>query len=190
MLLFVLVAWSGPRYRVSAASLHLDLESFSGFGLMSGFGVGLGLALEPRGVFAAGLTLGSLCCEALRGIAGERQQLVEPRCPVVLPGLRCAVGLGLAAPPEFGSGFPGGFPGGVGVCGPLLVPGITGLEPLPFGGQPPGEGFSAGRAGFVMRYFGGRGLLERVGFGLCGKAQCPGNVRRSAGLGTFAREDS
>jgi hypothetical protein len=31
---------------------------------MSGFGLGLGLALEPRGVFAAGSPLGSLCCEA------------------------------------------------------------------------------------------------------------------------------
>ena len=43
---------------------------------MSGFGIGLGLALQPRGVFAAGLPLGSLCCEALRGIVGQRQQLV------------------------------------------------------------------------------------------------------------------
>jgi len=74
--------------RVSAASLHLDLESFPGFGLMSGFGLGLGLAFEPGGVFAAGLPFGSLCDEALRGIAGQRQQLVEPRCPVILPGLR------------------------------------------------------------------------------------------------------
>ena len=72
----------------------------------------------------------------------------------------------------------------------MLVPGVAGLEPLPFGGQPPGEGPGASRAGFVMLYFGGRGLLERVGFGLRGKAQCPGHVRRSAGLGTFACEDS
>jgi hypothetical protein len=43
---------------------------------MSGFGLGLGLTLEPRGVFATGLPLGSLCCAAPGGIVGQRQQLV------------------------------------------------------------------------------------------------------------------
>ena len=64
--------------------------------------------------------------------------------------LRFTIGLGVSATLEFGSGFPGGFPGAVGADGPLLVAGAVGFELLPFGGQLRGEGLGAGRAGLVM----------------------------------------
>jgi hypothetical protein len=54
------------------AALQLDLDSLWGSGLMSGFGLGLGLALDPRGVFVAGLPFGSLCREALCGVVRSR----------------------------------------------------------------------------------------------------------------------
>ena len=101
-----------------------------------------------------------------------------------------AVWLGLSASLEFGPGFPGGFPGAVGVGGPLLVSGVADFEPLPFGGQLPGEGLGAGRAGFVVLRLGVCGLLQGVGFGLRGEAQCPAYVGRGAGLGAFPGEDS
>lgn len=64
------------RDRARAATLHFDLGSVTGFGLPFGFGLGLGFALEPRRVFIAGLPFGSRCPEALRGLAGAREQLV------------------------------------------------------------------------------------------------------------------
>jgi hypothetical protein len=76
------------RDRVRTAGLHLDLGLVAGFGLLSGFGFGPGLALESRGVCAAGLPSGVLCREALCGLAGPREQFVRPRRPVVLHGLR------------------------------------------------------------------------------------------------------
>ena len=60
------------RDRARAATLHLDLGSFAGLGLMFGFGLGLGFPLEPCGVFAAGLPFGLLCREALRCLVGPR----------------------------------------------------------------------------------------------------------------------
>jgi hypothetical protein len=63
------------------------------------------------------------------------------------------------------------------------------IEPLPFGGQLSGEGLRTGRAGLVMLDFGVRELLQRVGFGSRGEAQCPAYVRRGAGLGAFTGED-
>jgi hypothetical protein len=58
--------------RTRPATLHLDLDSLAGFRLLCSFGLGLGLALEPRSVFAAGLPFGLLCREALRGLVGPR----------------------------------------------------------------------------------------------------------------------
>ncbi len=46
--------------RARAAALHLDLDSFAGFRLLFGFGLGLGFAPDPRGVLAAGLPFGLL----------------------------------------------------------------------------------------------------------------------------------
>ena len=73
--------------------------------------------------------------------------------------LRFSIGLSLSTSLEFGSGFPGGFPDGLGVGGPLLVSGVADLEPLPFGGQLRGEGLDAGSAGFVMLDFRISGLM-------------------------------
>ena len=55
---------------------------------MSGFRLGLGLPLDSRGVFAAGLLFGLLDREALCGLPGPREQFVYPRRPVLLRGLR------------------------------------------------------------------------------------------------------
>ena len=56
------------RDRARAAALHLDLGSFAGFRLLFSSGLGLGFALDPRGVFAAGLPFGLLGCNALCGL--------------------------------------------------------------------------------------------------------------------------
>ena len=56
--------------------------------MLFGFGLGLGFPLEPRGVFAAGLPFGLLRREALRGLVGPREKLVQPCCPVVPRGRR------------------------------------------------------------------------------------------------------
>ena len=104
-------------------------------------------------------------------------------------GMRFAVGLSLSPPLEFGSGFVGGFPGGVGAGGPLLVSGVAGFEPLVFGGQLRGEGLGAGGAGFVVVRLGVCGLLQGVGFGVRSEPQCPAHVRRGGGLGAFTGED-
>ena len=100
-----------------------------------------------------------------------------------------AVWLGVSASLQFGCGLPGCIPGGVGVGGPLLVPGIVGFEALAFGGQLRGEGRGAGRAGMIVLSFGICRLLEGVGFGLRGEAQGPADVGRCAGLGAFTDED-
>ena len=60
------------RGRARAAVLHLDLGSLAGFRLLLGLGLGLGFPLKPCRVFAAGLPLGLLCREALRGRIGPR----------------------------------------------------------------------------------------------------------------------
>jgi hypothetical protein len=57
---------------VRNATLHFDLGSLAGLRLQSDFGLGLGLAFKPCGVFAAGLPFGLLCREALRGLADLR----------------------------------------------------------------------------------------------------------------------
>jgi hypothetical protein len=57
---------------------------------------------------------------------------------------------GLPASCELGPGLPGCLPGGAGTGGPVLVPGVAGFEPLPFGCQLPGKGLGAGRAGLVV----------------------------------------
>ena len=44
-----------------------------------------------------------------------------------------AVWLGVPAPLQFGGGLPGCVPGGAGIGGPLLVPGVDGFEALAFG---------------------------------------------------------
>jgi len=49
--------------------------------------LGLNLLLHPRGVLAAALPFGLLCRDTLRGLVSPCQQLVEPRCPVILPGV-------------------------------------------------------------------------------------------------------
>jgi hypothetical protein len=72
------------RDRARAASLHLDLGLVLGFGVPSGFGLGLGLSFDPRRVFAAGLPLGLLRRDALRGQVGPHEELVQPRRPVIL----------------------------------------------------------------------------------------------------------
>ena len=72
------------RDRARAASLYLDLGLVLGFGVPSGFGLGLGLSVDPRHVLAAGLPLGLLCRDALRGLVGPHEELVQPRRPVIL----------------------------------------------------------------------------------------------------------
>ena len=119
-------------------------------------------------------------CLELAPPSGRRLRLV------VGLRLRFPVGLGVPAALEFGAGFPGCFPGGVGVGGPLLVSGVADFEPLPFGDQLRGEGTGAGRTGFVVLGLGVRGLLQGVGFDLRGEAQWPAYVRRGGGLGAFA----
>jgi len=91
---------------------------------------------------------------------------------------------------EFGPGFPGCFPGVAGVGGPFLVSSVVGFEPLPFGRHLQDKGFGIGCAGLVVLGFGVCGLLERVGFGLRGEPELAAHVRRSAGLGAFAFQDS
>jgi hypothetical protein len=82
------------------------------------------------------------------------------------PQLWFAVWLGVPTPLQFGCGFPGCVPGGVGVGGPVLVSGVAGFEALAFGGQLGSKGCGPGCAGVVMLDFGVGGLLESVGFGL------------------------
>ena len=63
------------RQRARAAALYLDLGSVPGFGLLSGFGFGLGFSLDPGGVFAAGLPCGFPGRDTLRGLIGPGQEL-------------------------------------------------------------------------------------------------------------------
>lgn len=65
-----------------------------------------------------------------------------------------SIRLGLSTSPEFGSGLPGGFPGAAGAGGPLLVSGVAVFQPLPVGGQLPGESPGTGRAGLVVLHLG------------------------------------
>jgi hypothetical protein len=67
--------------------------------------------------------------------------------------------LGAPAPLQFGYGFPGCVPGGVGVGGPLLVAGVAGFEALTFGGQLGGEGCGVDRAEVIAPGLSGSGLL-------------------------------
>ena len=101
-----------------------------------------------------------------------------------------AVWLGVPASLQFGCGFPGCVPGGVGVGGPLLVSGVVGFEALAFGGQLGGEGGGAGRAGVVVLGVGVGGLLVGVGFGLGGEPQLAADVGRGGGAGALALEGS
>jgi len=64
------------RDRARVASSHLDLSLLPGLGSLPGLGFTLGLSFDPSGVFAAGLPLGLLCREALRGLVGACEQLV------------------------------------------------------------------------------------------------------------------
>jgi hypothetical protein len=70
-----------------AAALQLKLGFIPGFCLLPGLGLGLGFPLHPRGVVAAGLPFGLLCRDTLRCLVRPREQLVQPRSPVVLRGL-------------------------------------------------------------------------------------------------------
>ena len=134
----------------------------TGDGAFGGFGIGLELA-PPSG-------------RRLRFVSWLR--------------MRFPFRMGLAAPLEFGGGFPGHVPGGAGVGRPLLVSGVVGFEALPFGGQLGGEGGGAGRAGVVVWGAGVSGLLEGVGFGLRGEPQLAADVRRGDGAGALAVEGS
>jgi hypothetical protein len=67
-----------------------------------------------------------------------------------------AIWMGVPSSLQFGCGFPGCVPGGVGVGGPLLVPGVVGFEALAFGSQLCGQGCGAGRGGAVVLGFGRR----------------------------------
>ena len=98
--------------------------------------------------------------------------------------------LDMPAPLQFGRGFPGRVPGGVGVGGPLLVSGVVGLELLAFGGQLFGEGRGARRARGVLLSFGVGGLLVGVGFGLGGEPELPADVERGGGAGVLTVEGS
>jgi hypothetical protein len=60
------------RDRARAAALQFDLSSVTGFGLLSGLDLGMGISLDPCGVFATGLPFGFLCCDALRGLVCPR----------------------------------------------------------------------------------------------------------------------
>ena len=100
------------------------------------------------------------------------------------------VWLGVPSSQQFGGGFPGCIPRGVGVGGPVLVLGVVGFEALAFGGQLEGEGCGAGRAGVVVLGIGVDELLESIGFGLRGESRLTADVRRGGGAGTFALKDS
>lgn len=76
------------------------------------------------------------------------------------------------------------------VGGPILVPGVVGLEALAFSGQLRSEGCGPGRAGVITSGAGVRRLLQRVGFGLRGEAELAADVRLGGGAGTFALEGS
>jgi hypothetical protein len=108
---------------------------------------------------------------------------------IIGPCLRFILRLGVPAALEFGSGRVGGGPDVTSAGGPRLVSGVACLEPLPFGGQLPGEGVGTGRPGFVMLHLDVCGLLQGVGFGLRGEAQGSADVGRRAGLDAFPSED-
>ena len=108
---------------------------------------------------------------------------------IIGPCLRFLLWLSVPAALEFGSGFAGGGPDVTSVGGPRLVSGVAGFEPLPFGGQLPGESVGAGRPGFIMLDLGICELLQGVGFGLRGEPQGPAYVGWGAGLGAFPFED-
>ena len=101
-----------------------------------------------------------------------------------------AVWLGVPPLLQFGFRFPGCIPGGVGVGGPLLVPGVAGFEALAFGGQLCGQGGDAGRGRVVVLDMGVGGLPTGVGFGLSGEAELAADVGRGGGAGTLALEGS
>jgi len=61
-----------PGRRPQGARRPHDKDLDLGLGLPSGFGLGQGFSSDPRGVIAAGLPFGLLCCEALRGLIGPR----------------------------------------------------------------------------------------------------------------------
>jgi hypothetical protein len=66
-------SWINALVRDRArAALWFDLGSVPGFGVLSGFGLGLGFPFDPCGVVADGLPFGVLGCDALRGLAGPR----------------------------------------------------------------------------------------------------------------------
>ena len=71
---------------MTAATLHLELDLVPGSCLLPDLGLSLSFQFDPRGVVAAGLPFSSLCRDTLRGLIRSGQQLVEPRCPVVLLG--------------------------------------------------------------------------------------------------------
>ena len=74
------------RERARIAELQLKLDVVLGLGLLPGLGMGLSFQLDPRGVFTGGAPFGLLCLDALRCPVRYREQLVEPRCPVLLRG--------------------------------------------------------------------------------------------------------
>ena len=98
--------------------------------------------------------------------------------------------LGVPSSVQFGCGLPGCVPGGVGVGGPLLVPGVVGFEVLAFGGQLGGESGGAGRAGLIMQGVGLGGLLAGVRFGLGGEPELAADVGRGGGAGALALKSS
>jgi hypothetical protein len=104
--------------------------------------------------------------------------------------MRFAVWLGVPPPLQFGFRFPGCIPGGVGVGGPLLVPGVADFEALAFGGQLCGQGCGPGRGGMVVLGLGVGELLVGVGFGLGGEPQLAADVGRGYGTGAFALQGS
>jgi hypothetical protein len=88
---------------------------------------------------------------------------------VLRPQLWFAVWLDVPSSSQLGCGFPGCVPDGVGVGGPILVPGVVGFEALAFLGQLRGEGGGAGRSGAVVPGSGVGSLLVGVGFSLGGE---------------------
>jgi len=104
-----------------------------GFGLTSGFRLGLGLPLDSRGVFAAGPLFGLPDREALCGLPGPREQFVYPRRPVLLRGL-LRRGLVLRAGLRGRSGIQLGCalrrPGFPGVDGGLVLAGEAAFDGL------------------------------------------------------------
>ena len=101
-----------------------------------------------------------------------------------------AVWLGVPASLQLACGFPGCIPGGAGVGGPMLVPGVAGFEALAFGGQLRGEGCSAGRGRVVVLSMGVGGMPVGVGFGLRGEPELAADVGRGGGAGALALENS